>query len=264
MPNIVLPSKSNDDKKSEDIDKKSESVVPSTGIDQIQNQMSQLAEQVGELNRMRRAQDEQRMKEIEAEKETELEAEADLKALLNGGMEDGKEDLRGSRIDDLTNSELLNVVSSAVETAIDARIRQSSQNVDKKIKEISDSTTKIYQVLGKMQAAAGIQSARDKYKDFDKFKDDTMAVLDRYPMMEIEDAYLLGRQLRAGNSPPAKNVASERPIVTPFGAFSGGADRKDPTNVLDDKSTSSSHGIVGFRNILDKAIDKVLTKYEGR
>lgn len=257
MAKIELPSKNS----SEDVEGKG-TEKKDTPADDVVNKIAALADEMGVANKERREKEAAKEKEAEDDRAKSLAAETDLKALMESGdveveiPEAGK--TRKQQVDDMSNSEVLDVVATAVDTAVGARLEQASKEIDEKFKTTAGAMSKIIELLGRMQAATGMSEIRGKYDDFDKFKEDTLSVLKKYPMMDIEDAYLLAHKLREGDNPPANQTEFERPVNVPFDR---GAERStsggEETGEREGKPKSSeTHGIVGFRNFMGKALDK--------
>jgi len=252
---IELPKKNNDS------DVKDDDKNAAAPANDVMNKLGALTDEIGQMNRDRRDKEAAEQAGVEEDEAAKLAAEADLKALMEG-VDDAEAAsgirTRRQQVDDMSNSEVMDVISTAIETALNARFEQSTKDVDKKFKTTADAMGKIIGLLGKMQANAGLERIKSKYPDFDKFAEDTGKVLDKYPMMDIEDAHLLARKRREGDSLPASQTDFERPsdmlIDRESGRTTGGGAeakaRKDETTKSD-----VSHGIVAFRSILDKALN---------
>jgi hypothetical protein len=86
-------------------------------------------------------------------------------------------------------------------------------------------------------------------------------------MMDIDDAYVLAKGKRVGDSPPTEEIESERPMVTPYGDFSG---RRTETKSLQDVEgnppAAPTHGLAGFRSIVQAGVNKTIgaKTYQGR
>jgi len=228
-----------------------------TPVDEVASKLAALTEEFAQLNKERREKQEAAKKEEEEEEQQRLAAESNLEELFKN--EKTSEDTSvDKRVNDLDNTELLDVVANAVDTAITARFEMSNKDVDKKFKETAESMGKIIKLLGQMNASAGMDRLKSKYPDFEKYGNDTMTVLEKYPMMDIEDAHLLARKIREGDSAPRSQTEFERPFNVPFeGAErtpepeSGREVEREETPKSDSKS-----GVTGFRNILRSALSK--------
>jgi len=259
MTEIKLPAKNNQDSTRQSDANTGE--PDATGINVVQEQLSNLADQIGAINKTRKDDEAAKKKKEEDDAQAELEANADLRELLSGGVED-EEITKEDRLDKLTNAQLVDVIAEAVQTSTDAMIRKATQGIDEKLKATNDSIGKVASFLGQMQAAAGMQSARARYPDFDDFREETLAVLKVYPMMGIEDAYLLAKQKKTGASASPRETESERPMRTPFGEFPQGRGEAESTRTEKASEGSSSKetrgGVVDFRKLVNASLDKRL------
>ncbi len=245
----------------------SQEVTPKTeAASKVEEQLSSLANQMGEMNKTKKEEEEKENAAAKQEQEERLAAEADLKSLLTESEEVPEAGLksRKDKIDDMTNTEILGVMSTAVETALGARFEQAAQEMDKKLAGTSEALTKICKLLSQMQTSSMVERARGKHADFDVFKDDTLAVLKQYPMMDVEDAYTLAKGLRTNEAPSANELESEKPIG---GAFGGRRpEAPGPASREEAPKSPQTSGVVAFRDFLKKATDKVIDGkvYEGR
>jgi len=114
-------------------------------------------------------------------------------------------------IDDLTNSEILNIVGDAFEQAIDAKASLAIQASEEKLQSLQGELEKITKYLLSKEASEGVQRARSKYSDFDTYKDDISKIFEQYPSISPDDAYVLAKIRKAGNTPPRHEVETERP-----------------------------------------------------
>lgn len=230
--------------------------VPADSI--VANKLDSLIEMMGADNKARREVDAAKKAQAEEDAKAQLASEADISALLGTSEDDGvDEKARNTKINDMDNSDLLDVIATAVDTAIGARITQASKDVDKKLKTTTDALGGLVKILSKMQAFAGMDMLKGKYQDFDDFKEDTLKVLKKYPMIDIEDAHLLARQIRQGDMPPQSETASERPENAQIESIMSGQRVVDKNENRDEGPKSgNTQGIVGFRDIMKNALDK--------
>lgn len=227
-------------------------------IDGLTQQLSELTAAHKADAEAKKVEDTKKKAAAEKDAAAELEAQADLKALLDGTDEDDEGTPKSNKLNDLDNTQLMDVVGNAIETCMDARMKQAQEQSAKQFKGVTDSMNKICQFLGQMETKTALKAARDKYPDFDTFKEDTLAVVKKYPMMEIDDAYLLAKQVRKGNSPAPRETDSERPDINLFDRSGGGegepAEKTEKKPAAKPKAVS---GVVQFRDIVGKAVDKL-------
>lgn len=225
----------------------------------MQEQLELMRQQLEAATKAKQEEAERVKADAAKDAQEQLTAEADLKALLAGGDKD-VETTKKDRVEDMSNAEMLDLISTAVETVISANTKQASHAVDEKLKATNETVDKLTQILVQMQASAGVDRARVTYKDFDKVKDDTLAVLNKYKMMEVEDAYLLAKAIRAKGSPPKHETDTERPDNIPGGPLG----LRRPEEKASTKDTPVAQGVVGFRQLVNAAIEAHPLKSEER
>ena len=158
-------------------------------------------------------------------------------------------------LDDLTPSEVLGVVADAFDKGFDAKSSKLVKQVSEEMEDIRGQLKQFGQAMMQQSAQRGVEDARAKYKDFDKFKDDTVKVLEAYPQMNIEDAYLLARSKRAKEVPPEKESFSERPsnILT-------NTSTEDVSRPANRRNEPPKKGVASFRDILNAGVEKVVNE----
>ncbi len=228
-------------------------------VTKLEEQLSSLVAQVDELSNMKKVDEENKKKIDEDSKAEQLAAEADLRTLLSAN-DNINEEAEPSGVDDMSHANLLDAVATSVDKAIGARLEQLSQGIDDKIKKTNESVDSICTLLGQMHANSGLQDVRSKYEDFDQFKADTLAVLKKYPNMEVEDAYLLAKQVRAGDTPNRNETDLERPNINPYGNFSNRREEVKPERKENRRPAGPdpTHGVVQIRDLLRAATEKVI------
>ncbi len=212
--------------------------------------------------------------EVKAKKQ--LDMEANLKDLLGGPApaqddEESNSGNSGKGVNDMDNSQLLDLIAGAVDGAINAKITQATNDVAEQLKVSDGKLSQMMTMVGQMTAKASIADARSEHPDFEKYREDTLRVLAKYPAMDIKDAFYMAKGQKVGNTPAASELETERPTDTPYGSMAGASvPRVDPTNDLSYRSkrsqpvpvananTSPAQGIQGFRGMLNAALDKVI------
>jgi len=132
--------------------------------------------------------------------------EASLKDSLSRS-EDGNTDL-----EELTNKELLDVVGSAFDSAVEARTKLAIEQASKGSKALEDKLDKLEKYLLRKEASEGIQKARNRFRDFDDYREDISNIFNKYPGITPEDAYILAKGNKASTSPAQKDLETEKPI----------------------------------------------------
>ena len=220
------------------------------------------------------------------EDEANLAAEADLKTLLDQSKVDNTND-SGIKINDLTNSELIDVLANAVQTSTNAQIEQALGKVGASINETNDGLRQISKVVGQMVASQGYESVRSGHKDFDLYKEDIFKTLTANPGMQIEDAYFMVKGRKIGDGPGAQNLEMEREVAgefsaTPYGEVnsiqrraedeitlqpSGSFNNTDDSNNRQNtgrRGPDPTHGLQGFRDIVNAGVNKIVNERNRR
>jgi hypothetical protein len=119
-------------------------------------------------------------------------------------------------------------------------------------------------------AGLGLSEARKKFSDFDDYRQDIGGILEKYPNMDFEDAYIMAKSKRAGTVPPRSQTETERPAASATVPTRGRAGNSMPTDdefaVIAARGRQAASrdaeqkvaGIVGFRNLVDAAVDRLL------
>jgi hypothetical protein len=185
---------------------------------------------------------------VKAEELAKIKEAADIKALLT--------DIEGEGDDkyaDLTPKEILDIVADAFETSIDAKTKLAIADNAGPMEELNKKMDSIQQYLVQKEAQTGVQEARQKFSDFDEFKDDMEAVWERYPGISVDDAYVLAKGLKAGKLPPKGVVDSEKPVS--LGTRQRDADE---TYRKRDKDKKGGLGQRGMKAAFGAAADRVI------
>ena len=238
---------------------------PSEGEKALQAQIVELNSTVKESKEALAAFTLETENKAKLEKEAKLESDADIKKLF---AKETKEPKRDSGIDDLSPSQLLNVVADGFEKVMDANTEQTRLNIEAATKASDDKLTGITSVLQGVVAKMSIDDTKSKHKDFEDMRPGMIEVNKKYPGMDAEDMYLLAKSKQAGTQAPRKKAESERP-----GSHMTGAEGLDDELSARDNSNMSpqgrarskgqedsgrKHGIVDFREFVRAAADKVV------
>ncbi len=199
------------------------------------------------------------------ENEQKLESEVDIKKLF---AKEKTEPKRESGIDDLTPSQLLDVVADGFEKVMEANAEQAKLSIEAATKASDDKLTGITSVLQGVVAKMSIDDTKSKHTDFEDMRPGMIEVNKKYPGMDAEDMYLLAKSKVAGTQAPRKHVQSERPGSHMTGAegHDGTIALRDDTNMLpqgrarskEQQDSGRKQGIVQFRDFVKTAAEKVV------
>lgn len=89
--------------------------------------------------------------------------------------------------DELDNKQLADTLTQNILKQIDKKLKGFSEDVNKKVSSTSEE-------VSKEKLRREVADAREKFKDFDEFKDDIGKLVKQYPNLAVEDLYLLAKQ----------------------------------------------------------------------
>ena len=169
------------------------------------------------------------------------------------------------KMNEMTNSELLEVLMPAIEASIQAKADETRDvavnEADARFSQIESNQGILHKALTEQLAAAQTVRLADKYIDFEQFKDDTMRVRKENPSLPLEKCYLLAKAEAGSTIPTANDVGTERPGSPVRRTVPIGRDPGRRTDYGSNANRTSSDQV--FRNILDKGIAKVLARRRG-
>ena len=113
--------------------------------------------------------------------------------------------------DALSNKEMIEIMASAFDNAVDARTKLAVDEANKNNQAIVDKVAGIEKYLIQREAASGVEAARAKFNDFDNYREDMSKLFEMYPGITPEDAYILAKSKKSSDAPPQKEVETEKP-----------------------------------------------------
>jgi hypothetical protein len=165
------------------------------------------------------------------------------------------------KVNELTNTQLLDVVSDAVEKMFDSRAQIAMKEFGKNLAEVNERIEKVQGTVMQQLAIQGIEAARREFSDFDKFGPEIQKVVQDYPMLGINDAYFLAKSRKAKDMPSREQLDSERPDSTATRPHTGVDEAKrrvDERRESKQEDKKRHLGRRGFREILSDGIDKAI------
>jgi len=159
-------------------------------------------------------------------------------------------------VDALSNKEVLDIVATAFDSAFDAKAKMASTELSRPLEELSNKMDGIQKYLLQREAASGIDGARSKFSDFDTYKEDIGKIFDQYPGIAVEDAYILAKGHKVGDSPNQKEVETEKP--TSLGTRAEAAEAAYAKTKKEDKNVINPSSRKGFKDFLSKAVEKTM------
>jgi len=234
----------------------------------IAETVAPLQQAISSLQEQMRASATARVQEEQDEDKALRESQADIKNLLKDLDVVDEED----KYAQLTNKQLIDVICNAFDTAVNARSEALKEELTSAIKPQSERVEKLQKVVMSVIAGLGLNEARRKFSDFDEYKDDIGKIMQKYPGIEYEDAYMLAKSQRASSVPPKDETEAEKPAA--YGSAPEGSGGLVPSAEALAAMTmrgraartsgepSRSTGIVSFRSFVDQAAEKILSSKE--
>ena len=184
----------------------------------------------------------------------ELAAEADLKNLLKMDDNTPTRENRKGGLDDLSNTELVSVMTDAIQKALEANATISANAQDEKFDRVADSMKNLQSIVGGIQANLSVNQVRSVHKDFDDYREETLAILKETPNMSIERAYKLAKLEKVEKVPDARFTETERPDNSSFESASDSGNRREKR----EKRQGGGSGTLNFRAMAEEAAKKVI------
>lgn len=243
---------------------------PSEGEKKLQAQIEELQATAKESKDALEASKLETANKEKLEKEVQLQSDANIKKLFTVAKDEPKKD---SGIDDLSPSQLLDVVADGFEKVMVANAEQTKLNIEAAAKVSDDKVNSITSVLQGVVAKLSFDAVKSEHTDFDTMRPGMIKVNEKYPGMDAADMYVLAKGWEAGKTPPKKVAESERPgsHLTVAGEMEG---LDDALNLRDNSSMNpqgkarskeqqsgrqgSKPGIVNFRDFVSAAASKVV------
>ena len=211
--------------------------------------------------------------EKEAEEaKAELEEQADMKKFFADATKD--ENLaKDKTADDLTPTEVLNIISEAFEASSKAQAEQAESKFEAIVKASDEKFNKLATVLHGVVAKSNVDNVKSQHADFEEVKPWMIKVNEKYPGMDTEDMYQMGKSWMGVENAPTNKAASERPGDHMTGSFDinehlkaresrttpRGHQRVNAEKEGGKDNKPNIHGIVQWRSIVDAGIGRALS-----
>lgn len=114
-------------------------------------------------------------------------------------------------INSLTNTEMLEVIATAVETSIEATKTEATSELDANFKGIESKFDALTSHIMKGEANAALTQVRSANKDFDNYKDEIKATLQQHQEFSMQDAYDWVKMQEAKGQIDPKHITTEKP-----------------------------------------------------
>lgn len=204
-------------------------------------------------------------RKLEADKKAQLDKQSSLSELL-ADLDEEEVVTTEDKLEKMSKRQLVDVLVNATETAIAANNERVKAELGTGSKAIEEKLGGLEKALMTIVARMGVDQARKQFTDFDQHTEAVAAVMAKYPGMDFQDAYVLAKGLKAGQTPPAKVAETEKPdnFVTAMQPRREAAVGEDAYAIVAARGKANrsqsagvpTGGLAGFREILRDAIDK--------
>lgn len=230
--------------------------VQAQQLKELQQQLEQLRQQNQQL---------MEKKEEREEKESAVEVERSIKEML--GVSSASEKASKKGLEDLSNEELIAAMSEAVETLVDSKAKQATKNVEAIIQGNKKQIEAIQGVVMNLAVQSDIRACKDKFTDFDKYKKEIGEELKQTPGLSIEKAYLLVKASKMASSPGQRSIETEKGDDALTESLERQNEEEQEEEIVDRSRAnrnkadfaSAKNNVTSFRELLDKAADKVIS-----
>ncbi len=160
------------------------------------------------------------------------------------------------KYENLSKKQIVDVICDVVEDALRKQQEYVKKDISESLQPELKKLSNVEQLAMKLVASMGVNDARSKFNDFDAFREPIGRIIDKYPNMSFEDAYLLAKSKSATKVPPAKMMETEKPVNTTAVPGMSFSDRQDDRR--NEINSGSANGVLGFRQAVFSAIDKLI------
>ena len=233
----------------------------------LATQVAAMAETVNQLVALSKLDVETKQKEVEKEaalkvqkEQEQIEDDTDFQKLLRDS--ENKEEEKG--FNDLTNNELLDVVSDAFNKTLDARMKVAKSSFMGQLAKVGESGDAVKKAVLGLIAKSNVEKVISDNADFGEFQKETKAVMQKYPGIDVQDAFTLAKAQKIGALPPKQELETERPdsSMAPLNTsrFEDRENKGHKANRGNEYAGDRAHGIADFRQFAEVGVEKALAK----
>lgn len=224
--------------------------------------LEQLKQQNEALSQKLAEQDRAANKRKEEEAARQREADLDIEKLIQSVTGDVDEDEspqskkpspKKAGLDELSNSELMDVMSSTLERYVSAVIASKDEEAKKTQDGFLTKLANVEKTLGSMIARQTVSDLRSRFPDVDGYREDMLKIMQTSPSLSLEQAYRLAKAERLEKEPPLPALDTERPNYFPHSPV-----RAEQQTEREPSQRQSNAGLPAFRDMLQKGIANVV------
>lgn len=244
---------------------------PTPSMDALVKLLAPLTETVAQLKADKEQESASQAEAQELAQQAKLNKDADISGMLDDvNLSDAGDD----KYENLSKRQLVDLLSGAMETALEANATKIKGDIAKTIsadtKKVDNIEKTLMAILGKM----GVDESRGKHSDFDEYKGEISKIMGEVPGISFERAYLLAKSEKAGELPPKNQIDAEKPdnnIWSPEAPQGGALPNQGTLQQIADRgsesrqeSSKTTSGTVGIRNIISDGVNKAVDELFSR
>ena len=222
-------------------------------LEELKNQNQALQTQFAEQKNSEQKKQQEEQAKLEAEEAAKLAEDADLRKLLS--MPDS------DKYDSLTNKDLIDLFTTSLETALDARGKQQNKALENRLQDLTGEISKTQRAIMQVATTIDVKDVQKQYTDFDEYQKEAATIMQEIPNISVKDAYLLAKSRKASTTVNQQQVDRERPDTTvvrsPVDRTAESEERLEQSR---NRASENKSGIAGVRDIIDAGLDKIMSQ----
>ena len=222
-------------------------------LEELKNQNQALQTQFAEQKSSEQKKQQEERAKLEAEEAAKLAEDADLRKLLS--MPDS------DKYDSLTNKDLIDLFTTSLETALDARGKQQNKVLENRLQDLTGEISKTQRAIMQVATTIDVKDVQKQYTDFDEYQKEAATIMQEIPNISVKDAYLLAKSRKASTTVNQQQVDRERPDTTVVRSpIDRTAESEERLEQSKNRASERKAGIAGVRDIIDAGLEKIMSQ----
>lgn len=222
-------------------------------LEELKNQNQALQTQFAEQKSSEQKKQHEERAKLEAEEAAKLAEDADLRKLLS--MPDS------DKYDSLTNKDLIDLFTTSLETALDARGKQQNKVLENRLQDLTGEISKTQRAIMQVATTIDVKDVQKQYTDFDEYQKEAATIMQEIPNISVKDAYLLAKSRKASTTVNQQQVDRERPDTTVVRSpVDRTAESEERLEQSKNRASERKAGIAGVRDIIDAGLEKIMSQ----
>jgi hypothetical protein len=163
-------------------------------------------------------------------------------------------------LDSLSNTELVEIIAETVEGFVTTQKESAGKDFAKEFASMGSELKRTQEALYNVIATQNVANVKNRFPDFDIYKESISKAIEKYPALSIEDAYKLAKADHVQSVPNRASLESEKPESST--SVPTWTPNHSVTRSEDDEERLPLRGVGGargFRASLNKVLDKKLS-----